>query len=186
MSMCLFWEERGRDCWRKLKCSLASLSPISWTGFLLSVSVSFSLYLCISLSLYTVHVCPPTLNMFSLPPLLSLCLLMCPPFPFSLLYIYSGLQTVCSQSQFFPRAPGRDGGREEGRTEKRRGVIVSHVEHAVHLFQMGETQICAFKKAKWAPLVVQCTLFGLGSFRELREIQDANLKEVSGWSLACY
>lgn len=94
--------------------------------------LSFS-YLCIWFSLYTVHVCPPTLNMFSLPPRLSRCLLMCPPFPFSLLYIYSGLQTVCSQSQFFPRA------RVE--MEVGYGGLVSHVEHVQCIYFKWETHI---------------------------------------------
>lgn len=152
MSMCLCWEERER-CLTEAK--MLSLLSISYTSFLLSLSLflSLSLSICVSYSLCTLsmYVLQHSICSLSLP-LLSLCLLICPPFLFSLLYIYSGLQTVCSQSQFFPRAPGGEGGREErrgrgGREEGRDGDDSEPCGTcAVHVFQIGMTQICASKK----------------------------------------
>ena len=149
-------------------------------------SLSFPLFLCISV--HCMYVLQHSTCSFTLP--CSLILLMCPPFLFSLLYIYSGLQTVCSQSQFFPRALVEMEGASLGREGKERenrgriGVIVNHVEHVQWIyFKWERHKFVPFKKAKWAPAVVQCTKFGLGSFKELGEKQEANLKEVSGWLL---
>lgn len=146
VSMCLCGEERER------RLKEAKILPLLIQSYKLNWFPSLSLALSLS-------VCPACMSSntqyvlsLSLPcsRSLPLCLIMFPPFLFSLLYIYSGLQTVCTQSQFFPRALGRDGGNRggwrerEGEQSRHGGDSEPCGTCAVHLFQMAETQICAF------------------------------------------
>lgn len=180
MSMYVCAGRRGGDGSRKLKCSLSYLSPrSSRTAFLLSVS--FSLYLCISpfvhcacMSSNTQYVLSPSLS-------LSLCLLMCPPFPFSLIHLFRAADCLLPESVLPTARVEIEQGSERKEKEDGAGDDCKPCGTcAVHLFQMGDTQIYAIKRGE-----MSCTSAAVHSIwpdiiQRADRYRMQNLKEVFG------